>query len=83
MADILLMEGELNGGRVRVLKDDGCDMNFGSFDFVQDHRELFRIVKSSAMVRHTKKQYVNAEWELILERTVSIGTHTYVSRCVV
>lgn len=45
--DLLLMEGETNRERVQVLKDDGCNTNVVSCDFVHDHRALFRISRNS------------------------------------
>lgn len=58
VADILLREGDLNGARVQVLKDGGCNTNVVSFDFIRDHRKRFTIVNSSFTVRNAKMKSV-------------------------
>lgn len=49
-------QGEFNVERVQDLKYERFNPNVVSFNFVADHRELFRIVRSSVTVGNSKNQ---------------------------
>jgi len=80
---LLVLDGDLNGKRVRVLKDDGCNTNVVSHDFFMNNRKLFSVVKKNVEVRHSKRETVEEASEIILGGTVRIGTHVFKSNWVV
>lgn len=41
MEDLIVLDGSLEGKRVRVLKDDGCNTNVVSHEFFRKHRKNF------------------------------------------
>ncbi len=46
----MLLEGSLNGKRVRVLRGDGSNTNVVSREFLENNSELFEVVKKPVEV---------------------------------
>lgn len=70
VVDIFLVEGELSCELVQVLKVDGRNTNVVSFEYVQDHRQLFIIMKDCFTVRPWRKKSVEEALYIILEGTL-------------
>lgn len=80
---LIVMYGALQGKSVKVLKDDGCNTNVVSRQFVQNNRSLFEIVDKKVQVNHSKKGTKEDASEVILNGTLNLGNHTYTSHWVV
>ncbi len=75
---LIVLEGSLNGKRVRVLKEDGCNTNVVSGEFLKNKSESFKVLKRPVEVMHSEDNTLEkASAEL------RFGTHVYTSNWVV
>ena len=75
----MVLKGEMEGCSVAVLKDDGCNTNVVSKEFVNHNPHLFDLRRCNISVTHCKKDSSEHADQLILSRKLCIGSHTYVS----
>ena len=78
-----VLKGWLHGKAVKVLKDDECDTNVLSTQFLRNTRTLFKIAKVRSCVNHSQKDTSEEFEELIISGTLKLGTHVYTSNWVV
>ena len=83
VAPLLILTGKLNGVSARVLKDDGCSTNVISRRFFGLHRQRFQVRKASVVVNHSNEDTSENSSHVVLNGTLSIGSHTYTSSWVV
>ncbi len=79
----MVLEGSLNGKRVRVLKDDGCNTNVVSREFLKNNSELFEVFQRHVELMHSEDNTVETASEVLLGAELRIGTHVYSSNWVV
>ncbi len=79
---LMVVEGSLNGKPIRVLKDDGCNTNAVSREFLKFNSELFKVVQRPVEVMHSEYNTVEKASEVILGAELRIGTHVYTSNWV-
>ena len=58
LKDLIVLEGSLEGKRVQVLKDDGCNTNVVSHDFFERNQGHFKWDVCDVEVRHSKADSV-------------------------
>lgn len=56
--DLIVLDGELSGKKVRVLKDDGCNTNVVSQEFFQKNQSRFHVAKVNVDVMHSEDRTV-------------------------
>ena len=83
MEDLIVLDGSLDGKRVRVLKDDGCNTNVVSHEFFSKNRRYFKWKKCKIEVRHSKSDSVENSSKVILGATLVVGKHSYKSNWLV
>ena len=83
MNDLMVLDGSLEGKRVRVLKDDGCNTNVVSREFFRKNRGLFNYDKCDVEVKHSDKNSNEKASKVILGATLRIGKHKYKSNWLV
>lgn len=71
------------GQQVSILKEDGCNKNVISRDFVNKHKHILNVQRTSATIRHSSKKVVEKNEEMVIGAEVEIGTHRYSSNWVV
>lgn len=71
------------GKSVVALKDEGCNTNVISKEFVKQNRRFLKIRKMHSVISHSDKN--SSEWssEIVIEAELEIGRHKYTSRWVV
>ena len=74
---LIVLDGELNGVKVRVLKDDGCNTNVVSKILVKKFRHCFKVVEDDVLVQHSDKDSDKRSSQVVLNGTLNIGNHTY------
>lgn len=67
----------LNGTELTVLKDDGCNTNVLSHEFVEKNRSRLNIINSNTSINHSNKETHEFATEVVLDAEVEIGTHKY------
>lgn len=83
MDDLIVLEGFLDGKRVRVLKDDGCNTNVVSREFFNKNRKNFKWKNCNVEVSHSQKGSVENSSKSIIGATLRIGKHLYKSNWLV
>ena len=83
MEDLLVLDGTLNGIRVKVLKDDGCNTNVVSHEFFEKNFDRFDSGKCDVEVAHSKKESTEHSSEMIIGATLKMGNHKYKSNWIV
>ena len=80
---LIVLDGKLNGVKVRVLQDDGCNTNVVSKRLVKKFRHCFKVVDDDVLVQHSDKDSNERSSQVVLNGTLKIGNHTYTSNWVV
>lgn len=80
---LIVLDGKINGVKVRVLKDDGCNTNVVSKRLVKKFRHCFKVVDDDVLVQHSDKDSNERSSQVVLNGTLKIGNHTYTSNWVV
>ena len=80
---LIVLEGTLNGREAKILKDDGCNTNLVSKEFLAKNRNLFRIANTRTSIQHSKKGLGERASEMILNGKLQIGSHIYNSNFLV
>ncbi len=66
---LMVLEGSLNGKRVRVVEDDGCNVNVVSREFLNNSSELFDAVSRPVERIHSEENTVVNASEVIFEKS--------------
>ncbi len=83
MEDLLVLEGSLDGHKIRILKDDGCNTNVVPHEFSQANREKFNWEKCNVEVSHSMKDSIENDSSVLLAATLRIDKHFYKSNWLV
>lgn len=78
-----MLKGELRGYNVNILKDDGCNTNVISSDFVRKHRKELDIRACNLTIHHSNKEIEETATEVVWDTEVRIGNSVYRSNWVV
>lgn len=80
---LIVLDGELEGVKVVVLKDDGYNTNVVSNNFVSRHANLFNLRNCPMVVFHSKTDSTEKATSVIVQGMLKLGEHEYVSNCAV
>ena len=80
---LIVLEGTINGQKARMLKDDGCNTNLVSKEFLQRNRRLFKVIRTRTSIQHSMQGSGERASEMILNGTIKIGSHVYTSNFLV
>lgn len=69
----------LSGHQIILLKDDGCNTNVISRNFVQRNRKHLHIQNSDSKIIHSNRDFVEESIEVVINATIQIGYHKYSS----
>ena len=69
---LIVLNGTLNGVKVQVLKDDGCNTNVVGIDFLRSQKE-------KVIIEHSQKGMKENSSQILLNGTLRLGAHTYTS----
>ena len=83
LEDLILLDGSLEGKRVRVLKDDGCNTNVVSRDFFRRNKKHLKFEECDVQVKHSNIDSIENSSTVILGATLKIGKHSYKSNWLV
>ena len=83
LEDLFVLDGSLEGKRVKVLKDDGCNTNVVSHEFFQKNRKFFRWKSCNVEVKHSKSGSLENSTQVIQGATLKVGSHVYQSNWLV
>ena len=75
---LLVLSGAMNGLSVKVLKDNGCNTNVVSREFLAKYRSrnIFELSQKNVTVEHSQKGTKEEASEVILNGTLRLGAHT-------
>ena len=78
---LLVLRGTMNSLSLKVLKDDGCNTNVVSREFLAKFRSrnIFEVFLENVTVQHSQKGTTENASEVILNGTLRLGAHTYTS----
>lgn len=82
-APLIVLEGKLNGNKVQILKDDGCNTNVISKDCVNKFNNKVSIIARAVYVRHSHNGTCESAIQVSLDSKVKIGQHVYRANWVV
>lgn len=77
--ELIVLNGALDGRKVKVLKDDGCNTNVVSRNFFEKNKSSFKWKRCNVEVRHSKQDSVERSSEVIMGATLVIAEHSYKS----
>ena len=82
---LLVPSRTMNGLSVKVLKDDGCNTNVVSKEFLTKYRSgsIFEVCQENVTVVPPQKETKEEALEVILNGTLRLGAHTYNSNWIV
>ncbi len=83
MEDLLGLEGSIHGHRFRILKDDGCNTNVVSHEFLRANHEKFNWENCNVDVSHSMKDSFENALKVVPGVTLRIGKHFYTSNWLV
>lgn len=83
MDHLIVLNGRLDGVRVQVLKDDGCNTNIVSKRRVMKFRHCFKIIDEDVTVQHSDQNATERSSHVIFNGALKIGEHTYTYNWVV
>lgn len=78
-APLLVFQGTFQGNYAKILKDDGCNTNVVSRDFIEQHRNNLRLSPKLMNITHSKGDSNEISMEC-LQGTVQIGDYKYTSQ---
>ena len=83
ITDLFVLEGSMNGIRVDVLKDDGCNTNVISREFAKRNEHRLRFVSRKMSVAHSSKNTDEVATRVAVGATLMIGRHEYKSNWII
>lgn len=60
-----------------ALKDDGCNTNVLSKDFVRHNRAILRVFRTDIKISHSRKTAEESSDEMVTDTELQIGAHRY------
>ena len=81
--ELIVVEGFMQGVKVIVLKDDGCNTNIISNEFFQKNIDLLKWKVCDIEVKHSNKESNEVATRIVLGATLHIGDHIYKSNWLV
>lgn len=75
----LVMRGTIRGVKVSVLRDDSCNKNVLSSQFIRKNRHLFDVRTVTLVVSHSHRNQIEKATELVINAKLQIGDYTYQS----
>ena len=81
--ELIVVEGFMEGEKVRVLKDDGCNTNIISSEFFLKNIGLLKWKQCDIEVQHSSKESSEFATRIVLGATLEIGNHAYKSNWLV
>ena len=81
--ELIVLDGSLEGRRVQVLKDDGCNTNVLSREFFEKNKNRLKWRECDVEVRHSKQDSVEKSSEVVIGATLIIEKHVYKSNWLV
>ncbi len=81
--ELIVVEGLMEGEKVRVLKDDGCNTNIISNEFFQRNCGLLKWKHCDIEVKNSSKESNELATKIVLGGTLQIGDHLYKSNWLV
>lgn len=72
-----MLEGTFVDENVSILKDDGCNTNVISADFVNKHRKKLDVRKCNLDIYHSSKETREQAKEIVFDTGIRIGDTTY------
>lgn len=77
------LKGVLDETQREILKDDRCNTNVLSKDFVNKRRHILKVQQRKSIISHSDIISTENSSEIVLETNVEIGKHVYRSNWVV
>lgn len=77
--NLLVLRGIVNGHEASVLKDDGCNTNIMSHEFLRKYRHLLEVRDANISISHSKKGADEEPKYVVVNAAVQIGAHVYTS----
>lgn len=74
-----MLEGVMEDQHVRVFKDDGCNINAISKEFVNKNRIRFKIISKRTNIKHSKKSSSETSDSMASNGTLQIRNRKYTS----
>ena len=75
--NLLVIDGFLNGKMVKILKDDGCNTNVISRDFVATNKDIFHTLDTKTTAAHSKKGSHEEATQVVVDGVLNMGSHKY------
>lgn len=72
---LILLDGIMAEQLVVVLKDDGCNTNVLSAEFVERNRDHLDIHQKRSVISHSDKNRTETSEEIVLNTIVELGLH--------
>ena len=79
----MVFSGTVNGAAASILKDDGCNTNVISSQFLARNRDIFDITPALVDVLHSKAEFNEVGTEMISNATIEIGDYKYTGNWIV
>lgn len=76
-SSLFVLYGIINGRQCKILKDDGCNTNIISTDFVNRNRKYLNILDKKLQIDHSNEGSTETTTGIVLDAEVQIGKHTY------
>lgn len=80
---LFALPGMMEDKEVTVLKDDGCNTNILSTDFVRRNRHLLQITKRKTIIKYSDKNTTLLSNLVVINDIINIDKHIYNSNWVV
>ena len=75
LSELLVLSGTLEKKTVRVLKDEGCNTNFMSYEFFKKNKKLLKWKSCNVEVGHSRSGSSEISSAVVLEATWKIRAH--------
>lgn len=73
----MVLYGMINGRQCKILKDDGCNTNIISTDFVKRDGKLFKIIETNISIEHSQENSSELTNGVVVAAIVQIVKHQY------
>lgn len=77
-APLIVLYGLINGRQCKILKDDGCNTNVISSEFIKRNK-YFNLLNQKLNIEHSNEDAAETTSEIVLDGSVQIGKHIYTS----
>lgn len=78
-----MLRGMMMGREAVVCKDNGCNTNVLSREFVKRNRQLLKIQKRKSIIRRSSRESIKTVSKIVMDADIEIGKHRYRSTWVV